>query len=221
MEDLSTKIEWAKAECPDHFLLMTSSYLAPTTRAWLTKIREQVQFHVHVLEGKELRQRVVKHPDIIARYFLDDQQTLIKDIKRQWVYHTILPDAASFHKIFRNLNVSKMSGEDLAFMLMMRSQLDEKLNELCETEDLEALNDNSLLLELRRHKNHFYPLLSDSELKSYHLTSLDEEFTCTTTVEGTDIFIFRTYQLINHDQHLNVLVKREDRCLDVRISLRE
>ena len=56
--DIASKIDRARAERPDHFLLMTTSCLAPGTRAWIDNIKSEVEFKIHVLEGNNLKRKI-------------------------------------------------------------------------------------------------------------------------------------------------------------------
>jgi hypothetical protein len=68
VEEISTKIAWADAEKPDHFAIVTSSYLTSSCREWLEKIEASKTYRIHVLEGKALKTLLLGFPDLVQRY---------------------------------------------------------------------------------------------------------------------------------------------------------
>jgi len=220
IEDISGKIDWAKAERPDHFLLMASSYLAPGTRTWIDKIKRQVEFKIHVLEGKSLKQKISS--TIFEKYFLNGQRTQLKGIIKQWLNHNILPDEVSFYKLYSNLDIQKLSTKELSFVLFLFHQLEEKIETYCDSENIKVPTDIALILALRKHKNYRYPVISDKELKERYFSIPSPYYrTITMMQEDSDMMIFLLKEQINHNQLLDILVKRENKELEVRVSLRE
>jgi hypothetical protein len=221
IEDISNKIEWAKAERPDHFMLMTSSYLSPGTRAWIEKIKAQVEFKIHIIEGKPLKQKILQ-TGLVDKYFLNDQQSKLKGIQKQWLNHDILPDEESFYHLYSTLEIAKLSTADLAFALFIFHQLNEKLENYCDSENLEMPTDIPVILALRKHKNYGYPIISEEELKQCHFSIPSPHYRSTTmSLSGSDLLIFLLKETINTSQLLDVLLKRENKTLEVRVSLRE
>ncbi|KTS70912.1 hypothetical protein NS115_24560, partial [Paenibacillus jamilae] len=59
VEQISTKIAWADAEGPNHFVLFTSSYLSNSSRQWLEKMQKGRPYKIHIIEGKIIKHLIV------------------------------------------------------------------------------------------------------------------------------------------------------------------
>ena len=67
-DELNSKIAWADAEQPDYLVLFISSYLTNGARAWLEKIIPQKHYIITIIEGEDLKNRLIKYPELIERY---------------------------------------------------------------------------------------------------------------------------------------------------------
>lgn len=143
--DISTKIDWAVAEKADHFLLITSTYLTQTTRDWLNKKKETLQLKVHLIEGKQLKYLLVSLPDIVNRYFSNDYLDLVKSTYKNWILHQILLDSKALLSLHGNLEVRRLSQEELAFLIYNYITKEEEIETFCEEEEIQVFSYNYLL----------------------------------------------------------------------------
>lgn len=57
--ELNSKIAWADAEQPDFLVFIVSSYLTNGARTWLEKMIPQKQYDISIIEGEDLKHRLV------------------------------------------------------------------------------------------------------------------------------------------------------------------
>jgi hypothetical protein len=118
-EHLNSKIAWADAEQPSFLVIFVSSYITTAARTWLEKIRPQKRYHIVVVEGEELKKRVIQFSDLIERYFAADRYVkLLLDIKKHWLLYKIEPGYESLKAITTNIDTSKLDITDIGFLLM-------------------------------------------------------------------------------------------------------
>jgi Restriction endonuclease len=156
---LAEKIEWAKAEKPDHFLVITNSYLTQSTRDWLEKLKVGWAVKVHVIEGKGLKQLLLKYPELIARYFESDQVELLKSMLRQWAFHDVLPEPKALFQIFKKVNFSHLGSAELGFLWFAQRRQQEGLEEYCRDEHVDEIDYDFIIPFLKRAVNTSYPIL--------------------------------------------------------------
>jgi hypothetical protein len=117
--DLSSKIAWADAEQPDYLILFISSYLTNNARTWLDKIKSQKTYAISVLEGEELKNRILKYPELVERYFsLNRYEKLLKDIIDYKTKFRINPSYDFLVEIIDNVDLSRLTKEEIAFLLI-------------------------------------------------------------------------------------------------------
>ncbi len=115
--ELNSKIAWADAEQPDHLVLFISSYLTTGARDFIDKIKKSKQYKIHIVEGPELKKILSMYQDLTFRYFnADFSVQLIKELEKRWVLKDIFPDADSLVTIFQDVDLTKLTKEDAAFL---------------------------------------------------------------------------------------------------------
>lgn len=118
-DELNAKIAWADAEKPDYLVILVSSYITTNARTWLEKLSLSKQYHIIVIEGEELKDRLVKYPDLIERYFaLDRYDKLFKEMKDLQLKFKISPSFEVLREIINNIDFSKLDIEDISFLLL-------------------------------------------------------------------------------------------------------
>lgn len=118
-DDLSSKLTWADAEQPDFLVFFISSYLTNGSRVWLDKIKTQKHYKILVIEGEDLKNRLIKYPELIERYFsLNRYDQLFKDIKNFKTKFNIKPSFEFLREIINNVDLSKLSSEEVGFILI-------------------------------------------------------------------------------------------------------
>ncbi len=115
-EELNSKIAWADAEKPNHFVILTSSYLTNGARIWLDKVAQQKPYSVHVVEGKALKKLMASYSEIVSRYFLDQETKLLLDSRKSWLVHNIVPEAETLSLLVTRLDYNRLSADELAFL---------------------------------------------------------------------------------------------------------
>ncbi len=118
-DELTSKIAWADAERPKYLVFFISSYLSNPSRDWLAKIQEQRDYQILVIEGEDLKNRIVKYPDIVERYFSHNKhENLFKSIKDFKAKFNIDPSYEILKEIIANIDLSKLDDEDFGFLLL-------------------------------------------------------------------------------------------------------
>ncbi|SQA78950.1 Uncharacterised protein [Capnocytophaga ochracea] len=118
-EKLISKISWADAEKPDFLILILSSYLTNNARDWLDKIASDKKYDIICIEGEELKERLLKYPDLIERYFsFEHYKKMFKDMKEYQFKYDVKLSFSILESIINNIPLSKFDNEDLAFILL-------------------------------------------------------------------------------------------------------
>lgn len=224
IEEVIEKISWAEMEKADHFLLITSSYLTLQTRDWLELARKNKHFTIHVIEGKELKKKLLLFPDILIRYFADDYTKLIRNMVQQWLYHDILPEPKALYQIYHNAKFDRLDENQLGFLWYAFNRGQEAIDDYCDVEGLPAIEYDRMIPfdfiipYLKAACNRDYPVMKISE---------DEKFFNLTNGLGVmympcddDGFSFASvhFQQSNGERIQVVLIK-ENKRLEVRIGV--
>ncbi len=118
-EHLNSKIAWADSERPDFLVMLISSYITTPARRWLDGIRDQKQYDIVVIEGEELKNKLLQFPDLIECFFAADRyEQLLIDVKKHWRQYKIDPSYESLKEITGNIDPAKLDLNDLGFILM-------------------------------------------------------------------------------------------------------
>jgi hypothetical protein len=129
VEELASKVAWAEAEKPAHFLIITSSYLSNNTRIWLEKRTASAPFKTHVIEGKQLKQMLLGFGDLVERYFITRYVKLLSEAAQNWILHQLLPDRETLYILFEHLNPASLTTGEIAFLwsafLFRKSDIEE------------------------------------------------------------------------------------------------
>lgn len=114
--DLNSKLAWADAEKPKHLVFFISSYITTGARTWLEKIEGEKFYKLHVIEEKELKQLLLKHPRINRAYFSSDLQRLVSETMRSWLLHNLIPEPELLRTLLENDDFDKFSINQLSFL---------------------------------------------------------------------------------------------------------
>ncbi|UBZ13491.1 restriction endonuclease [Flagellimonas marinaquae] len=118
-EHLNSKMAWADAEQPSFLVILVSSYITTPARFWLESIRSTKQYQIVVIEGEELKGRLVQFSDLIERFFADNRyEQLFLQMKSQWLRHRIEPSYELIKEISNNIDISKLDLGDVGFLLI-------------------------------------------------------------------------------------------------------
>ncbi|WP_435139304.1 restriction endonuclease [Formosa sp. A9] len=116
-DDLTSKIAWADAELPDFLVVFISSYLTNNARTWIDKISVQKPYEIIVIEGEELKNRIVKFSDLVETYFSIDRYLLLfKEIQNYKTKFNIKPSFEFLKEIIENINFERLTFDEIGFL---------------------------------------------------------------------------------------------------------
>lgn len=117
-EELNSKIAWADAQRPDFFCIITSSYITNGARVWLESLIPLKPYKIIVIEGVELKRKLVTVQSLIPKYFSEDKYLkLYEEIKRHNIIYNISPSYEALEAIIENIPLDKFELNDLGFLL--------------------------------------------------------------------------------------------------------
>jgi len=117
-KELTSKIAWADAEQPDYLVFFVSSYLTNAARTWIEKIILQKLYNIVIIEGEELKNRLINYSKLVERYFsLDRYDKLLKDIKDYKVKFKIDPSYDFLREVIDHIDIIKLDNNDIGFIL--------------------------------------------------------------------------------------------------------
>lgn len=126
--DIDSKISWAKAERPSHFLLITSSYITNNTRQWLKDICRDAPFKVHLIEGKILRKVLLNYPRLVSAYFAESAEKLLQRQIEEFRENGTFPNVTQLHLLCKQLNLRKLEIHEVAFLFLCCRMQEEQIN---------------------------------------------------------------------------------------------
>lgn len=117
-EHLNSKIAWADAEQPDILVFITSSHLTNNARTWLDALSPQKNYEIICIESEELKDRLIKYPTLIERYFSHGRYTkMLLDVKDYKIKFNVNPSYELLKEIVVNIELDKLDTEDISFLL--------------------------------------------------------------------------------------------------------
>jgi len=220
--NLSEKIEQATAEDIDHFLLITSSYLTKDTKRWLDNKRLNLKFKVHVLEGKNLKKKLLAFPQLISQYFADNTTRLVKEVLRQWLIYDIFPDVKTLHKFSKEIDPSKLALEELVFLVYSYEKLDFDFDEYPD-DNLEEFSFDFLIPYIINEENRTFPVLTPEEIEIHdikYFKGINASRTGKMKGEQTENTYYHALIPINKIDLLEIyFIKDINKRLDVRVGV--
>lgn len=117
--DLNSKITWADAEQPNFLVFFVSSYITTSARTWLEKMTKLKNYKILLVEGPDLKNRIVQYSDLVERYFsANNYEKLFKDMKDYEIKFNIKPSYEILKEIIENIDLYKLDKEDLGFIIL-------------------------------------------------------------------------------------------------------
>lgn len=114
--ELNSKIAWADADKPHHYVFFISSYLTPRARDWITKIQTDKRYRIHVVEGKRLQELVARSRKLTSRYFATSADRLMQEAHRAWLHHNLIPEPQLLRTLADTMYLDDYSTSQLAFL---------------------------------------------------------------------------------------------------------
>jgi hypothetical protein len=119
VDDLTSKVAWADAEKPDYLVFFVASYLTTAAKDWLIKIQKNKFYKIIIIEGEELKTRLIEFPDLIERFFSTGlYQKLFSDIKNHWFAYSVDPSYEILKELSSNLNPEDLTINELGFLFI-------------------------------------------------------------------------------------------------------
>ena len=117
--ELNSKIAWADAERPDYLVIFVSSYITVPARTWLNGIRATKNYDIVVIEGEEIKNRLIQFPELIEAYFSENRfEQLFLDIKKHWLKYHIKPSYRVLSEIATHIDPAKFTLNELGFLFL-------------------------------------------------------------------------------------------------------
>ncbi|MEJ5993222.1 restriction endonuclease [Pedobacter sp. Du54] len=216
--EISSKVEWAEAEKADHLLILTSSYLTASASEYLEKKRENLSFGIHLIDGKNLKQRLLPFPDLIVKYFADDTTKLVRDLLKQWIYHDYIPEKGMLVKLEKNINPAKLNIEELVFLLFSfeSCDFDDVTDEF--HEDV-VVNYDFLYSYIIASKNSEFPI-NNIDSSMYTFDMLNSGGTCQSYIKQLEQLRWHHVHIREDGTIINVYLEKSRHTLTSRASYR-
>jgi len=117
VKHVSSKFDWADAEGADHLVLILSCYPTNPCRDWIGKKRATARFKVHVVDGKHLKQVLLKFPQPLERYFASPIQRVLRNSIVDWALCALLPEVGRVSYVLCNSDLSRLDSLERACLL--------------------------------------------------------------------------------------------------------
>lgn len=119
VDDLSSKIAWADAEKPDYLVFLVTSYLTTPTKTWLEKITKDKFYRIIILEGEDIKNRLVEFPDLIEGFFsVDRYKKLFADVKDHWFGYSVEPSYEILKLLAEHIEPANLTINEIGFLFI-------------------------------------------------------------------------------------------------------
>ncbi|RWY48175.1 restriction endonuclease [Mucilaginibacter gilvus] len=223
LEQIVEKVNWARVEKADHFLLIVSSYITTATREWLDKAKKTEAFKIHVIEGKFLKQQLLLFPNIIVKYFADDNVRLVRSLLMHWVTHHILPTPKALFDLYQNLDFSKLNHQELGFMWHSYVKSEEELERYCDDNNLTPISWDGIvpfdfiIPFLKAAQNWDYPVMKQDEKEKFgFINGLGQ---ASMEPQNSDFSYSNIHYELPNRERVQVCLVKENKILEVRIGV--
>jgi len=213
VSEISEKVDWALASRVQHLLLITNKYVSQVTQDYLDERRKVVNFKIHIIDEKKLKQRLLAFPDLIVKYFADDSILLVQNMLKQWLFHDILPDIKSLYKIRNIVEPAKLNKDELVFLWFAYTLSDYDEDTL--DYDIEPFDFDFLLPFILKNVNCDSPITYQSEAGNHQVQWSSSGYE-NRSIEGTDINMF-IQKLFFNNKLLQIFFKRKERQIITKI----
>lgn len=120
VDKVSTKFDWADVEGPDNLILITSSHFSDSTKRWIEKKKDKVNYRVSVIDGINLKRIILRFPRIIFKYFITEFEKWVKASLNTWHIVNELPSNDVLHYYWKDYIEYKdrLNEEELGFLFV-------------------------------------------------------------------------------------------------------
>ncbi|WGQ16907.1 restriction endonuclease [Sphingobacterium faecium] len=225
LDQIVEKINWARVEKADHFLLIVSSYITTSAREWLIKAQDTENFKIHIIEGKFLKHRLLLFPDLINKYFADDHVRLVRSLMRQWISHHILPSPKALYDLYENLDFGKLDYQELGFIWHAYFISQDALDQYYIDEDLIPIQSKEnfpfdfLVPHLKIAQNWEYPVMKEFETEKFFGVMNPLGHACMEPKNYDDFCFSNIHYELSNGERIQVCLIKENKILEVRIGV--
>jgi hypothetical protein len=218
-EQIATKILWAVAGKVQHFVLMTNKYPTVPATEYMKERQGQVEFKIHVIDGKHLKQRLLQFPDLVVKYFADDTTVLIQGFVKQWLSHDILPDLKTLYKLSKLVDVRTLSLEEIVFLFFAFESSDYDDTTVDNDDDIEEeFSFDFLIPVMTAQAGNTFPIKEvDAAFKGRNMYWFGGGNESTRSTE-TDYFVWHYLGNFTKDKLLDIYLERDQKLFKVIVS---
>lgn len=214
---ISDKLELARVKQIDHFFLITTTYLTKDTKDWLEDRRAGLNFKVHILEGKNLKKKLLLFPELVSQYFADDTTKLVRELLKHWLMHDILPTIETLEKLWNEVQPEKLSAEELVFLLFAFSSID---SDLVDDEMYDEFSFDYLFPFIAKFENRTFPVLEPHEYSGGGVYNQDPGWSSKSYTALTDRMSYHTIEELDEKRKIEIYFCRDSgRISDFRIGV--
>lgn len=117
-ELLASKFIHALAENPRHLVFFISSYPTTAAKRWIEGISQRSAFKIHVVDGKQLKEILRRHPAIVEKYFSSKLQSVAMAARRSWQLRDLVPAVPTLIGFVEDKEFSKLKAVDRALIFL-------------------------------------------------------------------------------------------------------
>lgn len=174
-DDLQSKFTWAEKHRPDHLIFFITSHITSPSMEWFDERKKHLKYYnirVHSIPGDILKREIVKHPELVRRYFASPAERVIHNSYIDWLVAGLHPDSHRIAFVVPQVDLSTLTIEELILLYIGNTLLKvDSSNHDLSIQTNEGLAIQPLFDELQRRLLKFgekvYPI---TNLKLYQTT---------------------------------------------------
>ncbi|HUH50657.1 MAG TPA: restriction endonuclease [Flavobacterium sp.] len=126
--EFESKFAWANAKQPEHLVFILSSHITNNGETYLEERAEGVNYKVHLIQGNELKEVLIKHIDLIKEFgLISSDLALIQLLKDKWIIHDEIADWHPVITTTQTTNYEHLSINEI-FLLSALLEIHDKIN---------------------------------------------------------------------------------------------
>ena len=218
IEQISGKLDWAVVEKVQHFVLMTNSYPSNTTTDYIKKRQKELNFKIHIIDGKAMKQKLLAFPDLIVKYFADDTVVLIQGMLRQWLSHNLLPDIRTLFKLSKLIDARALNVEELVFLFFAFESSGYDDTTIYEYDDIEEFSFDFLIPAIIDNATNIFPIKKPKDVTRNFGIYRYGGGSSIESSENSDHLIWHYLSVMDNGTMLDIIMTRENKQVNVSIA---
>lgn len=90
--EFESKFAWANAKKPQHLVFLLTTHITNSGDNYFEERRAGLEYHTHLVQGNELKEVLIKHPDLVREFQLTSSHIdFINLIKEDWIIKSEIP----------------------------------------------------------------------------------------------------------------------------------